>query len=388
MSALRRREFVAAAAATAGIAGLAGCTGGGGSTAARQIGLPTPQSGPLAPSGTAGVRGARVAIEEANESLDEPIELEFKDGQASPETARSVVQEMLDADVPVVTGTFSSDVSNALSEFAEREEFPFMTAVSGDAEITSPEDDWTFRMSANTYQQLKATMEFFNEMETTKIAILAADYSFGRSVLEYMGDHASDFGLEMVHDSLIPLSTNNFVPELRQVDTDEVEAVLYPFPGGNSPTLIKQSREQGFFEDLDVVMGFNAHASEVYKQSLGSAIEGLYTWSVDLENQRAQAASERMMERFDVPMDALSLPNYDAVHLIVDAMESADSFDRQGIRDAIADTDYETASGYPVQFNDAGDNTQYRMVVGRWQQEGDRIRNVPQYTTDTLSPEP
>jgi len=384
---MERRHFLQTMTATIAAGSLAGCAVFGGDDVSQTIGAPTPQSGTLATPGEAGIRGMEVAMDELSEELDRDVELDLQDGQGSPEAARSVVQEMLDNNVPVVTGTFSSDASNALSSLAEQEQFPFLTGISGAVQITNEDDDYTFRLGGNTYQQCKATMEFFAERGVENVGVLAADYSFGQSVVDYMTEYASAYGQSIEYRSLVPLNTSDFVPELRNIDTDAIDALLYPFPGGNGPTLLKQTREQGLFEEVDTILGFNAHGAEVYKQALGEDVTGLYTWSVDLGSDRTRQASRKMLDRFDVRMDPMSLPNYDAVHLIGDAIDAAGGFEPSALRDEIQDTDYRAASGYEVNFNDAGDNAGYRMVIGQWQNVDGEIRNVPQYTTDVLSPQ-
>jgi branched-chain amino acid transport system substrate-binding protein len=328
----------------------------------------------------------RVGIDMLNQDIDGSVELELQDGQGSPETARSVTQEMTNSSVPAITGTFSSDVSIALSDLAESEEFPFMTAVSGAPEVTGSEKSYVFRMSANTYQQVKGTLSFFSEVGASNVGLLAADYSYGQSVQRYMEQYSSDYGLSLEYSTLVPPDTSNFVPTLREIPTDSIDALLLVFPGGNGPTLVQQSREQGIFEEVAYPTGFNAYGTTVFKEALGADIEGLYTWSVDLDTDRAQAATEMMLEEYDVRMDALSLPNFDAVNLIGQAIQSADTVSPESIRDQIRDTSYTAASGYEVQFDDIGENTGYQLVVGQWQRRDGDIVNVPQFKSDVLSP--
>jgi branched-chain amino acid transport system substrate-binding protein len=381
-----RRSFLRSATTIGVLGTVAGCTRFGGSDFRAAIGMPTPQSGPLAPAGKAGLRGADVAIEEVNADRDEPIEIVKQDGQASPEEARSVVQTMIDDDVPVITGTFSSDVSNALSELVEREEVPFMTAISVDPAITSPDDDYTFRLTGHTNQKLTGVGQFFRDRGVESVGIIGADYSMGRSAVAFMENSATDFGFTLEHDALVPLSTNNFVPEFENVDMETIDAMFFPFPGGNGPTLIEQARKQGVFEAVDVVIGHDSYGTQLYKKPLGEKIVDVHNWGVDLSNDRSTAASETTMEKFDVPMDALSLPNYDAVHMIGRAMNEADSLEPQAIRDALAGMRYEAASGWDVEFNDAGDNAQYRMLVSKWEEGGGDIENVVQYESDVIAP--
>lgn len=381
-----RRTFIRGAAAV-GTLGLSGCAQSiGGTSFNREIGMPTPQSGPLAPAGEAGIRGARVAIDDVNEAVDDDMALRLEDGQASPEEARRVTGDMIDDNVPVFTGTFSSDVSNALSELAERDEVPFMTAISVAPQITSPEDDYTFRLGGDTNQKLQGQSQFLQEEGVSSIGVIAADYSFGQSAVEFYQNRASEYGLSLEHQALVPLQTNNFVPELRQIDPDAVDALFFPFPGGNGPTLIQQTREEGLFDAVDLVIGHDSYGTELFKQALGDAIVGLYNWGVDLSNDRSTQASQAMLERFDVPMDSLSLPNYDAVSMIGQAVQQAGSVEPGAIRDTLADMEYQAASGWNVSFNDAGDNSSFRMHVSQWTEREGEVQNALQYRSDVVEP--
>jgi len=381
-----RRDFLKATGAAGTVVGLAGCSNPfGGSSYRTAIGMPTPQSGPLAPAGTAGLRGAQIAANEINENRDEPIELVKQDGQASPEEARSVTQSMIDDDVPVITGTFSSDVSNALSDLVENEGVPFMTAISVDPGITSESDDYTFRLTGDTIQKLTGLAQFFQDQGVGSVGIIGADYSMGRSAVEFMTNNASEYGFSVEYDSLVPLSTNNFVPEFRNVDVESLDAMFFPFPGGNGPTLIEQARNQGVFEAVNIVAGHDSYGMELYKSALGEQIVDTHNWGVDLTSDRAQSATQAMLDEYDVRMDALSLPNYDAVHMIAEAMDSAGSNEPGAIRDELANMTYEAASGWSVQFNEAGDNSQYRMLVSKWVQEDGSLRNRVQYTSDIIA---
>ncbi|TYT63771.1 ABC transporter substrate-binding protein [Natrialba swarupiae] len=380
------RRHVIQATALAGVGTIAGCMGGFDDEYQRTIGMPTPQSGPLATDGEAGLRASDVAIAEINEELDEEITLEQQDGEANPEIALGVARDLNDEGVPAITGTFSSDVSMALSDFAENEEIPFMTAISVDPEIVEPGDDYTFRMTGNTTQKLRGMSEFLEQEDVSGIGVIAADYAMGRSAVEFMEQEAGDYGMDLVSDAVVPMATDDFTPELQGIDTDEIDALFCPFPGGNGPTLVRQMREQDIFEEVDIVIGHDSYGMEAYRDALGDNLVDMYNWGVDLENERARQASERMQEEFGVRMDALSLPNYDAVHMLAQVIDEQDSLDPQSVRDGLAEIEYESASGWDVSFDENGDNEAFQMIVSRWEQDGDEMRNVVQYTSDVVEP--
>lgn len=382
-----RRAFLKAISGATATSALAGCAGTLSSADSRAaIGLATPQSGPLASAGKAGLRGARVAAEEVNADRDDPVELVAKDGQGSPAEARRVAQEMIDDGVPVITGTFSSDVSNALSELAESEEVPFVTAISVDPNITDEGDDYTFRLTGDTDQKLAGLSQFFADRNVEGLGIVGADYSMGRSAVEFMEAEAGEYGFSVEHSSLVPLSTNNFVPELQKLDADAIDALFLPFPGGNGPTLVEQARQRGVFDEVELVVGHDSYGSQLYRQALGDQIRGLHNWGVDLSNERAQQASATMREKWGVPMDALSLPNYDAIHAVLAAVEEGGSFAPGDIRDGLANLRYDAASGWPVAFTESGDNPTYRMLVNQWRESDDGLRNVVQFESDPVEP--
>ncbi|RQG86708.1 amino acid ABC transporter substrate-binding protein [Natrarchaeobius halalkaliphilus] len=380
-----RRRFVISTGAL-GAAAIAGCVGD--DEVQRAIGAATPQSGPLEPDGTAGIRGMEVAIEELTEELDEPIELQATDGEAAPDRAVSVARNMYDNNIPVITGTFSSDVSNVLSDLAEDEEVPFITSISVDPEIINEDDEYTFRMTGDTTQKLKGMAEFLEEEGVSGIAVIAADYSMGESSIEFFEERAEEYGMELVHSAEVPMETDNFVPEIGDLDTDEIDALFYPFPGGTAPTLISQTREQGLFDEVDIVIGHDSYGTETFYESLGDDLQDMYFWGVDLENEQAQQANERMQEMFDVRMDPLSLPYYDTIHLIAEVMGEQGSVDPQDIRNGLADIEYETASGWDVRFDQNGNNTEFQMIVGQWQEDddGELAPNV-EYTSHVVSTE-
>jgi hypothetical protein len=48
--------------------------------------------------------------------------------------------------------------------------------------------------------------------------------------------------------------------------------------------------------------------------------------------------------------------------------------------------EYEAASGWPVRFDESGDNEAYQMLVNRWEETDDGLQNLVQYTSDVIPP--
>ncbi len=121
----------------------------------------------------------------------------------------------------------------ALSDFAENEEIPFMTAISVDPEIVEPGDDYTFRMTGNTTQKLRGMSEFLEQEDVSGIGVIAADYAMGRSAVEFMEQEAGDYGMDLVSDAVVPMATDDFTRSYRNRHRRD-RRTLCPFPGGTA----------------------------------------------------------------------------------------------------------------------------------------------------------
>ncbi|MCW8171911.1 hypothetical protein D8S78_00705 [Natrialba swarupiae] len=72
--------------------------------------------------------------------------------------------------------------------------------------------------------------------------------------------------------------------------------------------------------------------------------------------------------------------------MLAQVIDEQDSLDPQSVRDGLAEIEYESASGWDVSFDENGDNEAFQMIVSRWEQDGDEMRNVVQYTSDVVEP--
>lgn len=342
------------------------------------IGMAVPLSGDMDAIGQSVLRGAEIAV---GESTSE-IRLLAEDTGGDPERAADVVEEFADDGVPIVAGPISSDVGLAVRDVCEERAVPHLPAMCGNPDLTREGTRYTFRFSSSNRQSAEGSLRFFASEGVDRIAVVGADHSYPHAVVKHLREYAPEFDIEVGAVEHVPLGTTDFTEELAAVDTDRTGGLFLPYPGNNATTLVRQIRGDERFDDT-VVLGDYAYGSAPYHEKLGETILGTHNWAIDTIGE----ASRQLSRALDEPVGVYHFFGYDVARMAIDAIERANSLDPTAVRDAVAATDYDAASGWGVRFGENGVNERYQMQVNRWLEldAGDR-RNVPLFRSDRIVP--
>lgn len=349
----------------------------------RAVGLLVPETGPMDGIGESVRQGAEVALDAVGREAG--IEaLVVRDTAGDPETARAATRAHLDDGLPVLAGPVSSDVVLAVRDVVEDAGVPFLPAMGGNPAITRPGTRYTFRFSSSNRQSGLGTLRFFEWTGTTELAVVAADFSYPRAIVEVMRDWAGDHALSLASASFTPLGTEDFTNLVDAIGPD-VDGVFLPYPGNNAVTLVRQLRAAGVLERA-TVLGDYSYGSGPYSARLGEEVVGLRNWGVDTELDRTRALFEAVRERFDRPPGVYHCFGHDVVGLAAAAAASAGDWEPEALRDALAGVSYDSVSGWGVAFDEHGRNDRYAMVVGEWVAGEAGPENRPVFRSEPLAP--
>lgn len=385
---MRRREYLktASVASLGTVTGMAGCLGGvGGSEWSPTIALAAPSSGPLGVLGGPVIEGGKIAVEEVNENSDREIDWAVADTAGNPEDALSVARDMHDDGVVVLSNMIVSDVGLAIRDWAEDQEYPCMGTFVGNVNITKPGTNYFFRLYSNNMQSSAGVIQFYNENDVTDLAIISLNDSYGRAMTNHMTTFAEQVGINVHHAANLPPGTTNFRPELGQIDNDAIGGIAIPYHGQGQVSLTEQLREAGLFED-NLVLGDTAWgAISVYKNPAGATAAGLNFWGVDLRTEGSRSVASRARERFGGETGTYRIVGYDTAKITAQAVANADEVTPQAVRDELARTQYQAVGGWPVEFDDSGDNDAWQLLVNRWEESGDGIASSdPIFKSDSI----
>lgn len=370
MSQTTRRNYLRSTAVAAGLAsGVAGCVGSE-TDWERAIGLATPLTGAL------GALGEKIQIgaEIAQEHTESDVDLVIEDTGATVEDARSVTSDMIDDGIPAIMGTISSDVALSLREMMEEEETLHLTPMAGAPDITQSGTNYTFRYPAAELEQAAlGILAYFRQEGVSEAAVIGADYSYPRTLVDLLEQHASDVSISQV--SYVPLGTDNFQPELEGLE--DVDALFLPYPGANGVVLIQQIHERELFEDK-IVLGDYSYGIYAYPETLEGQADGLDHWGVDFSTSVAQEVNQAIRSEHDSNADVYHVIGYDAARSLMEAIDQVDEPDPATLQEEYRSIEYTGATGIATGFNENGLNEQFQFMVNRWSSSGE------DFTSDTI----
>jgi branched-chain amino acid transport system substrate-binding protein len=281
-----------------GVAGLAGCTssenqngggggggndsngsssgptGGGGDLTLRVGGL-FPTSGPYSAIGTDQRVGMEVAISHMEEEgIGVSFETVVKDTQLAPNTGLRRAREMVqNSDVDVLTGTGSTSVASAVSNYAQQNQIPFMITTSTGQSLTGSNcNQYTFRSNTHTYQNQKPNAEYMMENLGKRFATMGADYSWGRASVEDFVNVAKQHGGEVVRQVWPKLGATDYSTEIQKVANTNADFLLVRCSGTDAINSAQQIASFGLKEQMDIV----TNQTSIMAKGAGDACIGFY----------------------------------------------------------------------------------------------------------------
>ncbi len=299
-----------------------------------KIGMLVTLEGPLTVPGEDGVRGFRMALAEANNTVaGRPIEYVMAPTDATPDTAVRQARRLIEQDgVDFIIGPLSGSEGIALRDYAKTiPNKTIINGISGALETTyvDPAPNF-FRFNLDGAQWGVGLGRYVvEEKGWTTVASVAADYSFGyTNFLGFALDYCAAGG-EIVERFWVPLGSQDFASVIAALP-DDVDAIYLGFGGGDAINFLNQYQQVG--GEANLIGGtIMADASVLSAQGrakealLGTPTSGPQATDFDGEAwqgfvQRYQAAFPEN-ERFPTP-SLFATGYYNATNAALQALEA------------------------------------------------------------------
>ncbi len=347
-----------------------------------KIGLIEPTSGPAAYNGKNVVDGARMAESEINAAggvLGRQIEVMLQDGKADPAESLSAAQTLLGRDkVNVLIGAWASSATLAVMPLLKRYEVPLIVETSTSEKITEAGNPWVFRISSNSKIDADALKPYLvDKFGLKKVAFMAANNDFGRSVVNNWSRVLKEDGATVVTVEYHKPGETNFAPTLTKIKNSGADSIVITSDSRTLSNIIKQSYEMGMgglnrfvtsgfppativdlagkdaSEGVMVQDYFAPYAPPPHKADLYKAFAEKYHATYPSSHQG---------------VDANVAAGYVAVNLVAAAIEAAGSAEPEKIRDALKTIKFDGLTG-TLEFDDQGQarpiQTISRIVDGK-----------------------
>src|SRR5512143_108837 len=320
--------------------------------------IPLPLTGKQAKFGEIMKRSYEMAAEEINAKggvKGKKIVLSFEDSSGKPETARAIVEKLIDSKKqPIVVVEYTSACAKAVAAVAEERKTPYLVVASADDDITQKNYKYVFRQNQVNAHYGDAVMSFLKEVVKPKtIAILYESSAFGTSGAEAMVKDTAKVGTTVVLKEKFETGAIDFRPLLSKVKAAQPDVVYTVAYANEAQLLMKGAKEMRVDAKLysGGAAGFAIPEFIKGAQDAAEYVVSATLWTPQLKYPGAKEFAEKYKAKYGDYPSYHGASAYAALYVPADALSRAKEWTPAAIRDALKATNIKTAYG-PVKFED------------------------------------
>lgn len=357
-----------------------GCTSKGPSTI--KIGGIGPVTGEASTFGVSTRNGYEMMIEEWNAKggvLGKKVELVFADDKGDPTEGATAAQKLINEDkVVAIAGTVMSKVSLAIAPICQNAGIPMVSPTSTNPKVTQV-GDYIFRACfIDPFQGTVGAVFAYNNLGAKKAGVLfdnSNDYTKG--LAEFFRDKFTQLGGQIVAFEGHPAGTTDFTPFLTKILAGNPDVIYCSDYYNDDGLMAKQARQLGYKGPF---LGGDGWDSPDLVKIGGDAVNNSYFtnhFSKDDKRPEVQEFVKKYTQKYGQAPDALAALGYDAMGLILQAIQNAGSTDGAKIRDALKNIDYHGVSG-EIKFDENRNPVKPAVII--------KIENGQQVYVTTVNP--
>jgi branched-chain amino acid transport system substrate-binding protein len=342
-----------------------------------RLGSVAPLTGPQAHLGKDNDNGARLAVEEINASgltiggKKTRIELVSEDDAADPKTATTVAQKLVDSGVNGVIGHLNSGATIPASRIYRDNGIPQISPSATAVAYTAQGFDTAFRVMTNDAQQGKVLGEFaVTKLVGRRIAIVDDRTAYGQGLADEVEKSSISAGAKVVAREYTTDKNTDFMAILTSIKAKKPDVIFFGGMDPQAAPMVKQMKQLGIAAQF--LSGDGAQTPKFISLA-GADAEGAIASNPGLplgDMPGGKAFKEKFEAKYGVIQNYAPYA-YDAVYVMVDAMQRAGSSVPGRYLPEIARTDRQGVTGR-IRFDPKGDTTGgavtlYKVVSGAWQ---------------------
>jgi branched-chain amino acid transport system substrate-binding protein len=342
-----------------------------------RIGAAAPLTGPQAHIGKDNEYGTRMAIDDANAKgviiggKKAHFELLSEDDQTDPKTATIVAQKLVDAKVNGVIGHLNSGTTIPASAIYFKNGIPQISPSATAVKFTAQGYKTAFRVMTNDAQQGKALGEFATKVLGEKtIAVIDDRTAYGQGLADEFVKSAEANGAKIIAREYTTDKSVDFTAVLTSIKGKQPDLLFF---GGMDPQgvpMVKQLRALGM--KTQFMMGDGGYTPKLTELA-GGAEEGTYASlpGVPLDKMPSgRDFSQRYEARFHQPIQLYAPYCYDAVNVMIAAMQKAGSIEPAKYLPEVGKVEIDGVTAR-IAFDEKGDIkggavTMYQVQQGKW----------------------
>jgi branched-chain amino acid transport system substrate-binding protein len=329
-----------------------------------RIGHAAPTSGALAHLGRDNEFGATLAIEELNAKRlviggrVVRFELVTKDDAADPRRGAAVAQELVDAKVAAVVGHLNSGTSIPAASVYAAAGIAQITPSATNPRLTRLGHRSVFRLQADDHALGTQLAQYAKQELKLSSAVVVDDRTaYGQGVADAFEERFRALGGQSLarQFSRTNPSAQMLASVVQAAKAAKPDVIFYGGMDSEAAALLRALRAEGINTKLVGGDGIcSADLPKLAKMPVADVLCAEAGQVPSSQEGRAAAFAEKFKLRFGVDVVVYAPYTYDAVYLIADAMQRADSTAPDRISQALRATKFDGVTG-PIAFDGKGD---------------------------------
>ena len=279
--------------------------------------------------------------------LDRPLELVVYDTGMNAKEAVTFVKRLIEQDqVDALIGGTTTGETMAVVKLVEEAGLPFIS-LAGASVIVDPVQKWVFKTPHTDRMAIDKIYQDMRQEGIAAIGLIGGSGGFDQSCIANAEELAAERALEIKANETYGAGDTDMTPQLTKIKNAGVEAVLFCGFGAASTIVTKNYAQLGIEQPL-----YHNHGScsKQFIDGAGAAAEGVRLPCAallvaeqlpgdDPQKAVAQAYADTYTEATGEEVSTFGGHAYDALLLLVHAIERAGSTEPAAVRDALEATD-------------------------------------------------
>ena len=316
------------------------------------------------------------------------VELVGYDDRSETETVVRTYEKLMGSDkVDLILPPWSTGANFAMMPLIQKYGYPMVAPTATGRKLIGMKNPYFFAILQQPDLMMDALAEFLKARNTRTAGLIFVDDLFGLEQSSALEKSFKEKGIEIIEKKSYPLGVKDLKPVLNDMKAKNPDAFIALSYPPDTFLVTAQSRELAF--NPKAFYAAVGVAFPIYRDKLGPTVEGvmgLGTWN-PRSSPALKAYFDAHVARHKKEPDRWASAHAWAALQVMEQAVAKAGLDRKALRDAIANSEFETVLG-KVRFKN-GENVSTPGVVCQWQSGEFEVVWPPQRATaPALFPKP
>lgn len=320
------------------------------------------------------------------------LEIQYYDDESNPLKAIALAGRLIQHEgIEFLLGNSNLNSSMAVAEEIKKFSVPMIDINTFSRYLLDEHNKYFFTISGNGEENLNLVIDLFSKQnQNSSIAIITEQDKFFQDIKSSLLEKINDYNFNLIFDEVLPGDLNNLKEIIKKTQTLSPDLLIIL---ANSDDNIKVLDKLASLKtDIPMVAIGECFTDKDYqKENINSLTDYIICsseWHKSLNYQddifvNSNNYAKLFEDNYNYKPSSKVVKSSAAVLLYKNALERADSFDKDKIQDALKNTDLMTFFG-PIKFNKEGSNIYNQNLLFQTQEKKNKIISPEKFADGEL----